>query len=113
MKTSSKPKTFPEVQFNLKHLGEFIRIARKRRRLTMADVGNRVNLSYQTVVRLEKGDPAVSMAAYMSVLWLFDLSAQVIDAAHPDRDEVGKSLETSRLPERIGARKTVRAEHDF
>lgn len=113
MKTSSKPKTLPEVMLNLQHLGQFIRVARKRRRLTLVDVGNRVNLSYQTMVRIERGDPSVSVAAYMSVLWLFDLGTQMTAAVHPDQDAAGKQLEASRLPVRVGTKKAVRSEHDF
>jgi transcriptional regulator with XRE-family HTH domain len=113
MKKSIKPKTFSEVLTSLKHLGEYIRVARKRRRFSMTDVATRLNLSYQTVVRLEKGDPSVSIAAYMSALWLFGLQSRVTDAVHPDSDETGKALETSRLPERIGTKRKVNSEHDF
>lgn len=113
MKRSNKEKVLPDVELRLKHLGEYIRIARKRRKMTMAEVGERLNLGYQTVVRIEKGDPGVSIAAYMSALWLFDLDKQITESIHPDRDEVGKSLEYSRLPERVGTKRVTRSEHDF
>ncbi len=113
MKRSNKEKVLPDVSFRLKRLGEFIRIARKRRKMTMAEVGERLNLGYQTVVRIEKGDPGVSIAAYLSVLWLFDLDKQLSDSIHPDRDEAGKSLEYSRLPERVGTKRITRSEYDF
>ncbi len=113
MKRSNKEKVLPDVAFRLKHLGEYIRVARKRRKMTMAEVGERLNLGYQTVVRVEKGDPGVSMAAYLSALWLFDLDKQFSESIHPDRDEVGKSLEYSRLPERVGSKRITRSKHDF
>ena len=113
MKTSVKPKTLPEVLLGLGHLGEYIRIARKRRRFSMSEVGERLNLSYQTIVRIEKGDPAVSMAAYLGTLWLFGLDNQLVTAAHPDQDEAGKALENSRLPKRVGAKRVTMSEHDF
>ena len=113
MKRPSQDKTFPEVALRLKHVGEYIRIARKRRRMTMAEVAERLNLGYQTIVRIEKGDPGVSMTSYLSVVWLFDLDRQFVAAIHPDRDEAGKALEYSRLPERVGTKRAVEDAHDF
>lgn len=113
MKRSNKEKLLPEVALDLKHLGQYLRVARKRRRMTMRELGERLNLGYQTVVRIEKGDPGVSIAAYMSALWLFDLDQQLTESIHPDRDEAGKSLEYSRLPERVGSKRVSGADHDF
>ncbi len=79
----------------------------------MAEVADRLNLGYQTVFRMEHGDPQVSIAAYMSALWLFDLDRLVIDAAHPDRDSAGKALEMARLPKRVVAKRVIGADHDF
>lgn len=106
-------RTLPEVTRSLQHLGEYIRVARKRRRMTMAEVGERLSLGYQTIVRLEKGDPGVSVAAYMSVLWLFGVDRQLAESIHPDRDETGKALEYARLPVRVGSKRVTRAENDF
>ena len=112
--TSSRraDKTYPAVAKDILELGESIRIARKRRRKTMADVAERLNLGYQTVVRIEKGDPAVSMSAYMSVLWLLDLDRQWVEAIHPDKDQTGKSLELMRLPQRV-VHKRGESDNDF
>jgi transcriptional regulator with XRE-family HTH domain len=104
--------TFPSVTIDLLELGASIRIARKRRKKTMADVAERLNLGYQTIVRIEKGDPAVSMSAYMSVLWLFDLDRQWVEAIHPDKDQAGKSLELMRLPQRV-VHKRGESDNDF
>ncbi len=113
MSRSSKNKMLPEVALRLTRLAESIRVARKRRRMTMVEVGVRLSIGYQTVVRIEKGDPGVSVAAYLSVLWLFGLDQQMAESISPDRDEAGKSLENSRLPERVGSKRVVRAENDF
>lgn len=101
----------PEVSTRLKDLGGHIRIARKRRKLSMSEVAARLNIGYQTVVRIEKGDPNVSIAAYMSILWLFGLDSQFSGAVHPDRDETGKALEISRLPQRVRTKQESR--YDF
>lgn len=113
MKRSSKDIAMPDVALRLKYLSEYIRVARKRRKMTMVEVSNRLNIGYQTVVRVEKGDPSVSVAAYMSVLWLFGLDRQFLESVHPERDESGKALELSRLPARVGAKRVTRSEHDF
>jgi transcriptional regulator with XRE-family HTH domain len=113
MKRSSKDITMPDVELGLRYLGEYIRVARKRRKMTMTEVSDRLNIGYQTVVRIEKGDPGVSAGAYMSVLWLFGLDRQFVQSVHPDQDESGKALELSRLPSRVGSKRTTRSEHDF
>jgi len=79
----------------------------------MAEVAERLNLGYQTIFRIEKGDPGVSMTSYLSVVWLFDLDRQFVAAIHPDRDEAGKALEYSRLPERVRSKRADVAAHDF
>lgn len=113
-RTSYSAKTLPSVLEEIKHLGSYIRIARKRRQKTMAEVAERLNLGYQTVVRIEKGDPGVAMAAYMSVLWLLELDRQFTAAVHPDHDITGKALELSRLPERVMPKRgSKQSEHDF
>ncbi len=113
MKNTTTDKLLPSVAIHLRHLSEYIRIARKRRRMTMAEVAERLNLGYQTIVRIENGDPGVSISSYMSTLWLFDLSNQFTQSLHPDKDETGKSLECSRLPERVGRKRVTGENHDF
>lgn len=113
MQNSTTQKVLPSVLIHLKQLGEYIRIARKKRRMTMAEVAERLNLGYQTIVRIENGDPGVSISSYMSTLWLFDLAKQFTQSIHPDQDEVGKSLENSRLPERVGRKRVTGENNDF
>ena len=113
MKSSIAQKILPSVTLHATHFGQYIRIARKRRKLSMADVADRLGISYQTIVRIEKGDPSVSMGAYLSVLWLFNFVQAAVNAAHPDHDETGKALELSRLPIRVRAKRVSSQEHDF
>ena len=111
MKRSIKDKVLPEVVTRLKDLGGYIRIARKRRNFSMSEVAGRLNIGYQTVIRIERGDPNVSIAAYMSILWLFELDRQFSGAVHPDKDETGKALEISHLPQRVRTKQESR--YDF
>ncbi len=52
------------VERNLRQLGEHLRIARKRRKQSLAAFAQRMQISIPTLRKLEAGDPAVSMASY-------------------------------------------------
>ena len=84
----------------LRKLGGDIQIARKRRRLTMAIVAERAFISRNTLTRVERGDPAVALGIYTTVLFVMGLAERVGELADPLTDSVGLSLETERLPQR-------------
>jgi transcriptional regulator with XRE-family HTH domain len=88
------------VRKALRKLGSDIQIARKRRRLTMAIVAERAFISRNTLTRVERGDPAVALGIYVTVLFALGLADRVGDLADPFTDSVGLSLETERLPKR-------------
>ena len=84
----------------LSKLGADIQVARKRRRLTMAIVAERAFISRNTLTRVERGDPAVSLGIYATVLFVLGLAERMGDLADPLTDSVGLSLEGERLPQR-------------
>lgn len=88
------------VRKALRKLGSDIQIARKRRRLTMAIVAERAFISRNTLTKVERGDPAVALGIYATVLFVLGLAERVGDLADPLADSVGLSLETQRLPQR-------------
>jgi transcriptional regulator with XRE-family HTH domain len=88
------------VRKALRKLGGDIQIARKRRRLTMAIVAERAFISRNTLTRVERGDPAVALGIYATVLFVLGLAERVGDLADPLADRVGLSLEGDRLPQR-------------
>ena len=53
-------------------VGEQIRLARRRRRLSLKLIAERTGLSRQTISKIEKGDPTVSFGAYAAVLHALD-----------------------------------------
>jgi transcriptional regulator with XRE-family HTH domain len=84
----------------LKKLGADLRDARLRRRLSMQVTADRARTTRATLTRIERGDPAVSIGLYgsvLNVLGLLDGLAQLADVAV---DRVGVELEASRLPRR-------------
>jgi len=84
----------------LKTLGNEIRLARKRRRWTIADLASKMGVSAPTVIAIEKGHSTVSMGVVFSALWILGLEKELSVLSQPE-DRVGKELTDSRLPQKI------------
>ena len=93
----------PEAANIILQLGKHIRLARKRRAITMNDMASRMFVTRKTLSRLEKGDPGVSLAVFISALWVFGLEKDIIEVAKPENDKVGIFRERQRLPKRVRA----------
>ena len=59
---------FPKYLQIMERLGENIKLARKRRKLTTVQVAERADIDRTTLYLIEKGTPKVSMGAYFHVL---------------------------------------------
>ncbi len=92
-----------EVQNAVSRLGQSLRIARKRRRMTLDDMASRMFVSRKTLSRLEAGDPGVSMGVLASALWVLGMEKDLLELARPDKDAVGIHREMQRLPKRVRA----------
>ncbi len=86
---------------NLKRLGAAIRIARKRRKLTLAEMASRMFVSRKTLARLEKGDTGVSLAVLAAALWVLGFEGDLLYVVNPERDTIGIWQERQRLPQRV------------
>jgi transcriptional regulator with XRE-family HTH domain len=82
-------------------LGRDIATARKRREIPQRLFAERMMVSLDTLQRLEKGDPSVSLGVVASALWVLGLSDRLQLLAAPDRDVVGTTEELARLPRRV------------
>ena len=89
------------VRRGLRKLGRDIRDARRRRRIPAAVAAQRASISRTTLVKIERGDPGVSMGIYATVLFVMGLSERLADIADPKHDSVGLQLEEEHLPQRI------------
>jgi transcriptional regulator with XRE-family HTH domain len=90
----------------LRKLGHDIKDARRRRRITMAIAAERASISKPTFIRVERGDPSVSIGSYATVLYVLGMADRLGDLAASKNDPVGLQLEEENLPQRIrGARK--------
>lgn len=89
------------VRRGLTKLGGDISAARRRRRISMELLAERAFVSRATLRRVERGDPAVGMGIYATVLFLLGLSDRIAALAEPTSDEVGLGLDEERLPRRV------------
>ena len=64
---------FPKHQKILEKVGENIKLARKRRKLTTVQVAERAGVDRSTLYLIEKGHPSVSMGAYFNALRVLGL----------------------------------------
>ena len=86
---------FPRLQKILDHLGENIKLARKRRKLTTIQVAERAGIDRSTLYQIEKGNPSVSMGAYFNVLRVLGLQEDFLKLAADD--EFGRKLQDLEL----------------
>lgn len=84
----------------LAQLGEQIRMARKRRQWTIAELAKKIDVSAPTIMALEKGEPTVSVGVLVSVLWTLGLETELRNLANPN-DIEGIKLMNARLPKKI------------
>lgn len=91
---------------------ELLRAARLRRRISTAMLAERAFISRATLYRAERGNPAVSIGTYATILWALGLGDRLADLAAPSRDRVGRALEEERLPQRIGRPRPRRRPHE-
>ncbi|WP_078832751.1 helix-turn-helix domain-containing protein [Sediminibacterium ginsengisoli] len=90
MKTK-KQILFPKYQRILEQLGENIKLARKRRRLTTIQVSERAGIDRSTLYEIEKGTPSVSLGAYFNTLRVLGLQDDFLKLAADD--EYGRKLQ--------------------
>jgi transcriptional regulator with XRE-family HTH domain len=85
----------------LRKLGHDIKDARRRRRIPMAIAAQRASISKPTLIRVERGDPSVSIGSYATVLFVMGMADRLADLIDPKNDPVGLQLEEENLPQRI------------
>lgn len=94
------------VRAGLKKLGRDLADARKRRRISTAIMAERARISRPTLVRLERGDPNVSIGIFATVAFILGMHERLADLADASHDRIGLDLEAESLPKRIdGPRK--------
>lgn len=95
---SRPPVTYPAEQRRLVALGERLRLARLRRRLSVLTVAERAGISRTTLYHVERGDTAVTLGTVVRVLSVLGFGED-LDALAAD-DPVGRQLQDAALPRR-------------
>ncbi len=82
---SKRQLLFPKHLKILQGVGENIKLARKRRKLTTIQVSERAAIDRTTLYQIEKGSPSVSMGAYFNVMRVLGLQDDFLKLASDDK----------------------------
>jgi hypothetical protein len=81
-------------------LGADLVIARQRRKESLKNWALRVGVSIPTLMRMEKGDPSVSMGVYATALWLMGRHRALAEMANPKEDLGALEMEIKKATSR-------------
>jgi len=85
----------PSAEKVLKGVGENIKLARLRRKLSAEQVSERADISRSTLWQIEKGIPTVAMGTYCQVLFVLGLEKDLLAVAADDL--LGRKLQDAEL----------------
>ena len=92
-----------QVRRSFVKFGGDLSIARRKRRLTVATMCERLGVSKSTWQRMENGDPTVAMGAYAQALFVLGFGSPLADLVDQRNDEQGLLLEIEHLPKRVSS----------
>ena len=92
---TKKQVIFPKYNLLLEKMGENIKLARKRRKLTTVQVAERANISRSTLYLIESGNPSVAMGGYFNVLRVLGFQDDFLKLAADDT--LGRKLQDIEL----------------
>src|SRR5258708_1729252 len=85
----------------LRKLGRDLSLARRKRGISTSDMALRLFVSRDTLWRLERGDPSVSVGTLATAAFILQLHDRLANLAAPGTDALALSLDERRLPKRI------------
>ncbi len=98
----------PSLDRVLKELGENIKLARLRRKLSAEQIAERAGISRATLWHVEKGSPSVAMGIYAQVLFILGLDKDLLKVAADDI--LGRKLQDAELIIKVRAPKKKKDE---
>lgn len=93
------------IRRSLTKFGVDIAIARRKRKLTVAMMAERLGVSKGTYLRVEKGNPSTSLGIYAMALFALGLGGVFGDLIDSKKDDQGLLLDELRLPQRVRVKK--------
>lgn len=102
MTNNERRRLGPGAATELGKLSENIKTARKRRKITRAEMAKRTRVSPATIARLESKDPSVSIGTVLQVLSILGLSSGLAEVVAPENDvaQTVKEIRDLRLKKR-------------
>lgn len=100
------PILLPKTLRILSDLGENIRLARLRRRMTAEQLALRAGMSRKTLYQIEQGSPSVAMGNYLQALFILGLEKDMTQVAAAD--PLGRKLQDAGLTTAKRAPKNAR-----
>jgi transcriptional regulator with XRE-family HTH domain len=85
----------PKIQSLLETVGENLKLARRRRKLTAHQVAERAGITRTTLWQVEKGAGGVSMATYAQLLLVLGLENDLKELAKDDK--MGRRIQDAKL----------------
>lgn len=108
MKASLAIKALPAPVFNLLvRLGADIATARRLRGISVQLMADRALVGRNTITRLERGDPGVSIGIYTTVLFVLGMADRLAVLAALSTDTVGLAQAEARAPKRVRGRQKI------
>ena len=95
------------VEAAIERLGAYLRIARVRRNLSLAEMATRLGVDRHVIADAERGKITTSIAVYVGLLWELHLLDQLKKVAHPALDEEGLALQMSEARDRAYPSRTL------
>jgi DNA-binding XRE family transcriptional regulator len=105
MRSSVQDLLPPKLRRSLAKFGADLAMARRKRHLTTAMMSERLGVAKSTYVRVEKGDPTVSMGVFAMALFVLGFGEPLASLVDASRDEQGLLLDAQRVPKRVRSRK--------
>ena len=94
------------LSLTLSAFGENLKTARKRRKLSLQQVADKLGVGVRSVMDAEKGKPTTAVSTYMGLLWVYGLLGGMKGVADPLKDAEGIRLAAARK------KKTIKSELD-
>jgi len=94
------------ISIFLASFGPNLQIARKRRKLSLQQVADKLGIGVRSVMDAEKGKPTTAVSTYLGLLWVYGMLNNMKEIANPLKDSEGMRLEAARK------RKPIKSEYD-
>ena len=102
-----------QAEEELKAMSRNIKIARKRRRIGIYELADRIGVNPRVISKIEKGDPSVSLGALIQVLDLLGMLKGLNAFLAPERDYQAARIEARNALGKRSQRVFSESELDF